>query len=367
MGTLMVVRSNGHGHITYPPNRHGGNYSIAGYCAAASGSPCVWFSQPTTIPGEPTLHDPALRTYNVKVSSGVHDWSRKMPWRAPGTAPVLGSGCGVAGGNRLPLPNGGNAPHGVEQGLDGLKLPVTKPTVWKKGEVVEVAWAITANHGGGYSWRLCKKTENITEECFQRNVLRFAGNVSWLQYSDIIPNREGFLKLPRFELPLVTVSEGTYPKGSQWARNPIPSCFYCDQTKCGTRMPNMTEWFEPHQGGRGDQSKYVGGEDWWKQEGCAQDCSGISMMTCPPGMTQFAEPLPGISSYVGTFMLDLHSNPPTSTGIEGLPYSIVDKVVIPDIEPGDYLLSWRWDCEQSPQIWQNCADVQIVDDGILHV
>lgn len=341
---------------------------MAGYCTVDPKMPCLWFSQPTTIPGEPTLHDSAHRTYNVKVSSGAHDWSRKMPWRAPGTAPVLGSGCGLAGGNPLPLPNGGNAPPGVVQGLDGLELPATEPTVWKQGEVVEVAWAIMANHGGGYSWRLCKKTDAITEECFQRNVLRFAENVSWLQYSDMIPNREGFLKLPRFELPLVTVSEGTYPQGSQWARNPIPSCFYCDQTKCGTRMPNMTAWFEPHEGGRGDRAKYVGGEDWFKQEQCAQDCSGFSMMTCPPGMTQFPEPLPGISSYIGTIMVNMHKNPITSIGIEGLPYSIVDRVVIPrDTEPGEYLLSWRWDCEQSPQIWQNCADIQIVDDSVLHV
>merc|ERR1712232_84191 len=92
-----------------------------------------------------------------------------------------------------------------------------------------------------------KKTEGISEECFQRQVLRFASNVSWLQYSDLIPNREGYIKLPRFEIPLVTVSEHTFPPGSEWARNPIPSCAYCDQTKCGTRLPNMTEWFEPHQ------------------------------------------------------------------------------------------------------------------------
>ena len=91
-------------------------------------------------------------------------------------------------------------------------------------------------------------------------------------------------------------------------------------------------------------------------------------MTCPPGMTQFPEPLPGISSYIGTFMVNEHANPVTATGVEGLPYSIVDKVVIPsNIEAGDYLLSWRWDAEQSPQIWQNCADISIVDDSMVHV
>eukprot|EP01043_Picozoa_sp_COSAG02_P047377 COSAG02_NODE_4536_length_5241_cov_6.296383_3_plen_241_part_00 len=34
-------------------------------------------------------------------------------------------------------------------------------------------------------------------------------------------------------------------------------------------------------------------------------------------------------------------------------YNIVDRVVIPaDLEAGDYLLSWRWDCEQTHQIWR---------------
>lgn len=364
---LSAVESEGHGHITYPPNRHGGNYSKAGYCFVDSKYPCVWFSQPTIIPGEPMLNDPEQRTYNVKVASGSHDWSRSMPWRAPGTAPVLGSGCGVAGGNAVPIPNGGLPPPGVKQGLDGLELPATDPTVWEKGEVVEVAWSMAANHGGGYSWRLCKKSDNINEACFQHNVLRFSGNVSWLQYSDAIPNREGFIKLPRFELPLVTVSEGTFPAGSEWARNPIPSCAYCDQTKCGSRLPNLTEWFEPHQGGPDDHSKQAGGEEWWKQEQCAQDCSGFSLMTCPPGMTQFPEPLPGIGSYLGTFMVNGHGSKVSATGIEGLPYSIVDKVIVPTtIDAGDYLLSWRWDCEQSPQVWQNCADVRIVD-GTVHI
>lgn len=361
---LFVGDVEGHGHMTYPLNRHGANFTTAGYCAAKG--ECLWFSQPMTIPGEPTLNDPAFRTYNVNVTDGPHDWSRKMPWRAPGSAPVLGSGCGVAGGNALPIPNGGSAPPGVKQGMDGLLLPETQPTVWRKGEVVEVAWGIMANHGGGYSWRLCKKGGNVTEECFQQNVLRFSGNKSWLQYSDKIPNREGFLELPRFELPLVIVSEGTFPKGSEWARNPIPSCFYCDQTKCGSRLPDLTQWFEPHEGGPDDHSKWVGGEEWFKQEKCAQDCSGFSMMTCPPGMTQFEEPLPGISSYIGNIMVDMHSNPIKSTGIEGLPFSIVDKVVIPsDIETGNYLLSWRWDSEQSPQIWQNCADIKIDDSTVL--
>ena len=40
---------------------------------------------------------------------------------------------------------------------------------------------------------------------------------------------------------------------------------------------------------------------------------------------------------------------------------IVDRVRIPaDLPPGDYVLGWRWDCEESNQIWQSCSDVRIV-------
>lgn len=42
---------------------------------------------------------------------------------------------------------------------------------------------------------------------------------------------------------------------------------------------------------------------------------------------------------------------------------LVDYVKIPnDIPAGDYVLGWRWDCEQSNQIWQSCSDVTIVSE-----
>ena len=42
---------------------------------------------------------------------------------------------------------------------------------------------------------------------------------------------------------------------------------------------------------------------------------------------------------------------------------ISDKVVIPqDIKPGRYVVSWRWDCEETAQVWQNCADVNILEN-----
>ena len=41
-------------------------------------------------------------------------------------------------------------------------------------------------------------------------------------------------------------------------------------------------------------------------------------------------------------------------------YQLVDKLRVPtDIPPGEYILSWRWDCEETPQVWNSCADLTI--------
>jgi len=40
-------------------------------------------------------------------------------------------------------------------------------------------------------------------------------------------------------------------------------------------------------------------------------------------------------------------------------WQIVDKLIAPK-EAGDYILQWRWDNEQTPQIWTTCADLRVV-------
>ena len=40
--------------------------------------------------------------------------------------------------------------------------------------------------------------------------------------------------------------------------------------------------------------------------------------------------------------------------------TMYDYLRVPEhLEPGEYVLGFRWDCESSAQIWQSCADVQI--------
>lgn len=46
-------------------------------------------------------------------------------------------------------------------------------------------------------------------------------------------------------------------------------------------------------------------------------------------------------------------------------YQIVDLVKVPDLPVGDYALSFRWDCEQTPQIWAQCANIKIVSQTLV--
>lgn len=42
---------------------------------------------------------------------------------------------------------------------------------------------------------------------------------------------------------------------------------------------------------------------------------------------------------------------------------LVDHVQVPsDLPEGDYILSFRWDCEQTSQVWNQCASIRIESD-----
>jgi len=301
----------------------------------------------TLRPCLPTNNDSATRTFIGDEGTAMN------PWRAPGSAPVLGSGCGVAGGADVPMPNGGTAPEHYPQGMDGKDLPETKPTLWQIGSTAEVAFAFFANHGGGYQYRLCRKG-NISEECFQNNPLPFHGKQSWIQYADWAEGKHGRKVIDR----ILAHPDDVIPKKSQWARNPIPSCFVCNQDHCGRSRPNLTERVtrvryssDPSLNGTRvfmDPPQY-GGDVWFKEEICRMSCAETpdkhGLGACDE--VQFPSPADDLSGY-------------DFNGHNAFPYSIVDNVEIPSaLEPGEYLLSWRWDCEQSSQIWQNCADISL--------
>ena len=40
---------------------------------------------------------------------------------------------------------------------------------------------------------------------------------------------------------------------------------------------------------------------------------------------------------------------------------IVDKLQLPaDLKPGKWVLQFRWDCEETDQVWASCSDVELV-------
>lgn len=259
----------------------------------------------------------------------IEDITKRNPWRYPGSAPVENP-CGLNGGgyNSGPSGTGGEAVYGFPQGFKGTqRSPLLKKTTWIAGSVVEVAWGITANHGGGYQYRLCKVTDPLnidgeaTEECFQRTPLEFVGDVQWIQYGDGV--RPGSDPNNRTEIPAVRVTgDKVLPKGSTWTRNPIPAC---------NDLPRM------------------GGHN--------HECAG----------PMFTPPVSGVYGFgPGACASGEQACTPEEMASRVMNYGIVDKVQIPkNLPEGDYVLSFRWDCEQLSQVWGNCGDVQIRIEGTV--
>lgn len=261
---------------------------------------------------EPTLANDTLITY-----PGSNKYN---PWHAPGFAPVY-SPCGLAAGqSKGSFPSNGDVPPpGYKPGFDGRDLPGTMPMEWPVGSLQEVSWSIAANHGGGYAVRLCPRSANLTEGCFQRNHLPFVGDYSWIQFSSN-PSDRTRIRANR-------TSVGTHPSGSQWTKVPIPSC-----------------------GG------YAGGG-----LGCDAGCA----------KPQFPSPIPGLwgnGPTNGCAGCDIN-NKTHSAEIcsKVMDFQIVDMVKVPNIPPGDYVLSFRWDCEQTAQIWSQCADIKITSNTTVVV
>jgi hypothetical protein len=276
-------------------------------CSNCTGEGKYLYAKPSDYPqgctpAEPTNNKPEHRSWDPKGLSQMGDFTKHNPWRSPGKAPVRDS-CGASSGYIKPSPYA-ETPKGYAPWTKGSEvLPEGPVTVWKAGGVAEVAWSIAAQHGGGYSYRLCPKGSTLDEECFQSHPLAFVGGTHTIRYND------GSKK--DFEINATQITDGVTPKGSTWRRNPIPGC-NCDiGNKC-------------MMGGKGFSAAYENAPE------------PLSSKVCPTG-TMFPALFEDGAGDVGV----LTGHP--------LHYSIVDKVAVPTAE-GEYVLSWRWDCEQTNQV-----------------
>lgn len=149
-----------------------------------------------------------------------------------------------------------------------------------------------ANHGGGYSYRLCPASSALTEECFNAVHLNFSGS-SALRWGGADAGRS-------FSFNATRTSVGTTPPGSMWQKNPVPRN-------------------DGHQTGVG-----------------------------------FAPVFAGAEGVMGWRNVGKHD-----TVLETM--EILDQLQIPaHLTPGDWVLGWRWDTEESNQVWSSCSDISIV-------
>jgi hypothetical protein len=248
---------------------------------------------------EPTNNDPEFRTWDPHGDDAQPDLHKYNPWRAPGKAPV-NDPCGLASGGEHPNAYAA-VPAGYKGGDKGSEvLPETEATLWQAGATASVGWAMSAQHSGGYSYRLCPKDSKLTEECFQSNTLTFAGNSSIHFNDNSKPDKE------------ITTRTYHAPDGSQWRTNPVPACLYGKESRShpGSATP---------------------------------DCSYG---------TEFE---PGFDEFTQGYLR------PGNTGRNT--WSVMDRVNVPN-KPGQYVLGWRWDCEEADQVWTSCADIEIVDGSV---
>merc|ERR1719469_973333 len=269
----------GHGVMTMPISRSlrfatnaSDGMQFAGECPG--GEACTWYNQKVVIPGNVTNCNRSLRTMGVSCGDEnpgdfVCTPGAAVPWCAPGSAPVR-SACGIFSGGY-----GSN-------GRDMRDLPGDPLVTWAAGAIAQVGWAITANHGGGYAWRLCKADSDLSEDCFQAGHLQYASD----EHRIVDPTSKVVAVIPA-----VRSDVGTHPIGSSWSRNPFP-----------------------------------------------MELGSI-------------EPIAGLPEVYGRGPFN---------------YSVVDDVLVPhDLEAGHYVLSWRWDAEQTKQVWAQCGDVMVTSRAEL--
>lgn len=317
--------------------------------------------------------------------------------------------------------------------MKGSELPVGEETIWEAGSVVEAGFRLVVNHGGGYQYRVCPKSNSvINEECFEKNPLNFADDSHIIRFYDDDKQKNDIV------IGALSVSgEAVFPPNHAWRKLPIPACgcdlgdgCYAESTNaayrsydnphgpaygvCDTGLQFDAEYL--HNGvwpdgygyyvedlGKGGMKKSNGGGEC--NHGNEDDClaesnclwySSVEKTVCYSGkernrklMDKCGEltdqtsceqeeyskvctwyPSKSICYYTGDQNEEIqkdkeYNDKQQNFGGQGTTaetkhrWAIFDKLIAPE-EIGTYVLQWRWDNEQTPQIWTTCADIRVV-------
>mmetsp|Transcript_15652 Transcript_15652/g.15585 ORF Transcript_15652/g.15585 Transcript_15652/m.15585 type:complete len:212 (+) Transcript_15652:2-637(+) len=193
---------------------------------------------------------------------------------------------------------------------------------WKAGSVQEVSYSLAANHGGGFQWRICPieflLNNTLDEGCF--TALDFVGDTSWFVHRMGADNVTHTIPFTPVRVSDAN-TDGVLPKGSTWTQIGLPAC--------GDFATSSSNCDEPMFENEISKAGFWGGPE-------------INFnTTTSPALFDIMEPL---------F---------TTTDSYNTPFEIVDTIQVPKGIEGDYVLSWRWDSEQSSQVWTQCTIVTI--------
>ena len=419
LSSSLLTLTSGHGVMTVPTPRQPEAMfwyqvgCLAGCTCTGAGKemyPSV-ASMNCQTPIEPSILA-AERTWNTEAMSPKQDWNKYMPWRAPGTSIPLDS-CGIASGF---LPGDGvQYPHNfkdpsVKQGDKGTALKYKSSTTWAPGATVQAAFTLNVNHGGGYQYRVCPYAEGkaMTEDCFANHPLKFADSSHTVRFvggsNDI-------------QIAAVDVTAGVVPKGAAWRRIPLPSC-NCDLgTFCNAdntanndvKAYKSAKAYGDCTTGLQFEAKHLTDKSWpagygyyvgalnggtehkntVKDDGCSTNkgetaCTKVSgcawyaaKSSCytakgkdacgdskdetacanAAGCAWAGSKGKNVCYASGGKKRNLYVAPTVDVAHT---WEIVDKLIAPT-EKGDYILQWRWDNEQTPQIWTTCSDITVGD------
>lgn len=371
--SLFFVGVDAHGSMIMPPARNsidaemnawaGGKHPDTGHlqpysCKCTNGTDtcnngqsCFWFSNGCTpgcqkcsgngnrypnfdhCPNEKKDLKPSdMLLKNYTSEDPTFEWGTSYdifkynPWRAPGKAPVFDA-CGMAGGQQREGANAAAYDTTEVTRMGDLGSKVLKPrpsgTVWRKGGIAHTRWQLTANHGGGYQYRLCPVGEELTEACFQKMPLAFATETHMLRFANASEDHE---------IKAMDVKEGG---GVGWRLIPMPNVRH---EPCDVNMTALGKH-------------------------CQFSCPG-----CGPPEYAFDESCPSVCAEYYPNTPDYRHKEPVSpfpnpvAGKGQTSFAVEDTLTVPaDIPAGEYVLGWRWDCEQTSQIWNSCADISIAD------
>jgi len=262
--------------------------------------------------------DPDRRVTWVPQEDESLPWTKRYnPWNAPGSAFVYGNGCGVNGGNPVAIP----------AQSDLSRVPLDRRCTSGGEDVGQCCGKAMTDDCGGYSGGK-SALEHYQDGLFGEPMV-----TTWTrgEAAEVYWTSNGYHR-GGYAYRLCRVPQGQYWKVTE-------DCFqqghlnFSEQT-ADPWTGKKTSWIYWH--------PWVADPELFEYGWIPMELKTTKTGTTPAG-SEWAK-----------------VNLPKDLSTDDM-WLFKDLVEVPEtLEPGDYVLSFRWDCLESPQIWNACANIEIV-------